>query len=271
MANSKKGVNGMKLYYLGTCSGTEPMPGTHHCSMIMECGDSYYWFDAGENCAHRSHTTPGIYPRKTRAMFISHPHIDHIGGLPNLFEAWMHWAWKHEQPALEREHLELFFPDMQVLEAVKIMQPVGGAEPWMLRLKEHEIADGHLYRDENVTVSAVHNRHMGEDGSNGYHSYSFLVEHDGYRVVYSGDVAAPEELDCFAAGGCDLLIMESGHHKVADICDYAKKWNIKHLHFYHHGRQILEDRPRWQAYVEDFARENDMHIVITNDGDILEL
>ena len=73
----------LKIHYLGTCSGTEPMPDMHHCSLVLETEHGNYWFDAGENCAHRAYTS-GIDVLKVRAIFVSHMHIDHIGGLPNL-------------------------------------------------------------------------------------------------------------------------------------------------------------------------------------------
>ena len=39
----------MKLHILGSCSGTEPMPGRHQTSLALETGGSLYFLDAGEN------------------------------------------------------------------------------------------------------------------------------------------------------------------------------------------------------------------------------
>ena len=72
-----------KIRFLGTCSGTEPMPGMHHCSLIIEVDGVNYWFDGGENCAHAAHTG-GVNVMNTRALFVSHPHLDHTGGIANL-------------------------------------------------------------------------------------------------------------------------------------------------------------------------------------------
>ena len=67
-----------RIHFLGTCSGTEPMPGMHHCSWVLEVGEYYYWFDGGESCAYTAHTS-GMDVMRTRALFVSHPHLDHIG------------------------------------------------------------------------------------------------------------------------------------------------------------------------------------------------
>ena len=37
---------------LGSCSGTEPMPGRHHTGIALSAGDRNYFFDAGENAAY---------------------------------------------------------------------------------------------------------------------------------------------------------------------------------------------------------------------------
>ncbi len=46
---------------------------------------------------------------------------------------------------------------------------------------ESEMQEGKLFADENVCVTALHNRHLGEDGTEGFHSYSFLIEAEGKR------------------------------------------------------------------------------------------
>ena len=52
---------------------------------------------------------------------------------------------------------------------------------------------------------------------------------------------AADELDPLVGDGCDLLIMETGHHKVADVCDYVTSRPIGRLVLTHHGREILGD------------------------------
>ena len=251
----------LKLNYLGTCSGTEPMPDMHHCSWVLETEKGNYWFDAGENCAHRAYTS-GIDVQATRALFVSHPHMDHIGGLANLFSCMRKLISRYKKPLINGNTLEIFFPDQKILDAVKTV--VGGN--LQFTLSEHDLRDGLLYEDEKVKVSSLHNCHLREDGSNGWHSYSFLIESEGKRIVFSGDVLKPEELDGLIGSGCDLLIMETGHHSVTDVCEYAISRKVKALRFNHHGREILEGREAAQALIDKYAKEHNISIKLCFDG-----
>ncbi len=251
----------LKIHYLGTCSGTEPMPDMHHCSWVLETDGGNYWFDAGENCVHRAYTS-GIDVQATRALFISHPHVDHVGGLVNLLACMEKLAGRYQKPLINNNALDIFIPRREVLEAVKVI--LGG--PLRFGINEHGVRDGLLCEDEAVRVSALHNRHLREDGSNGWHSFSFLIEAEGRRIVFSGDVMMPEELDELIGEGCDLLIMETGHHAVADVCEYAVSRNVKALRFNHHGREILEGREAAQRLVDGYAEKHGISIRLCYDG-----
>ncbi|MHC4715577.1 MAG: MBL fold metallo-hydrolase, partial [Planctomycetota bacterium] len=70
----------MELTFLGTCSGTEPIEGYRHVSFTLATAGGVYFFDAGGSCAYTAHVM-GIDLLAVRAVFISHTHLDHIGGL----------------------------------------------------------------------------------------------------------------------------------------------------------------------------------------------
>ena len=223
----------LKFTFLGTCSGTEPISDTHHTAFVIEINGAVYWFDAGENCSHSAYTS-GIDVACVRAVFISHMHIDHTGGLANLIFTINKDAITRKVLHGSNNSYDIFVPELQRFQAVKeIATAYRGESSFFPDIIEHEVRDGALYEDENIKVSAIHNSHLGEDGSSGWHSYSYLIEAEGKRIVYSGDVKRPEELDEFTSAECDLLIMETGHHPVASVCEYVKARGIKQLLFNH--------------------------------------
>ena len=255
----------MKIYYLGTCSGTEPMAGMHHCSYVIEVNGVLYWIDAGEGCAFTAHVG-GIDVTKTKAIFISHPHIDHNDGLANLLQCIHKIIGRYNKKLVCNNTLQVFYPDKELFDAIKTVALSNLAKRFKYELIEHRITDGVIFEDENVRVSAIHNRHLkADDGSAPWRSFSFLLEAEGKRIVCSGDVKSPRELDAFTKDGADLLIMETGHHKVSDVCDYAASAGVKNLRFNHHGREIIEDREGAQSYIDDFAEKNGMCIKLCFD------
>ena len=61
-------------------------------------------------------------------------------------------------------------------------------------------------------------------------------------IVFSGDVKNLDEVDKVVGEGCDFLIMETGHHDVDNIIEYAETHNVDVLLFNHHGRYIIGNR-----------------------------
>lgn len=260
----------VKIHFLGTCSGTEPMPGMHHCSLVLEVNGALYWFDAGENCAHTAYTS-GIDVMKTEALFVSHPHIDHVGGLANLFSCMNKLNNRYGQTLPNDNTLEVFFPDAALLAAIRTVAVGSVSGRMRFQLNEHGLRDGVIFEDRHLRVTACHNQHLRESGENGWHSFSFLLEAEGRRIVFSGDVREPCELDGLIGDGVDVLIMETGHHKVIDVCCYASSRGVGKLRFNHHGREIIEGRAEAEALVAAYAEEHGFSIRICHDGMTEEL
>ena len=154
----------MRLIFLGTGSGTEPVPGYRHVSFAVEWAGGVYWFDAGEGCAYTAHTS-GVDLLSVRAIFISHTHTDHIGGLANLI--WTIRKLGRVDPesagSMAGKTVSLCIPDLDVWEGVQAVVR-GPAKELDLGfdLQARRYEDGVIYDDGDLRVSALHNRHLGE-------------------------------------------------------------------------------------------------------------
>lgn len=226
----------MKLYFLGTCAGTEPMPDRKHAAFALEIGEDLYWFDAGEGCSYTAHNL-GIDVLKVKTVVISHPHIDHTGGLANLI--WnirkMHWVKK----STAEKDIHIFMPDQGVWDGVMgLLHCSEGSFSLEAHLHPQPVRDGILFDDGTVRVTALHNLHVPALQDQ-WKSFSFLIEAQGKRIVYSGDVKHYKELDPLIGNGCDGLIIETGHFGIDDVYAYTREKSIGKVYFTHNGREIL--------------------------------
>ena len=239
----------MKLHFLGTCSGTEPMPGRRHQSFAVETGGALYWFDAGACCSVTAHLM-GLDLLRVKKVVISHPHMDHVGGLGNLF--WDVGKLRRvKKQELTYGEIDLYIPELETWEGFAKIISHTENHARSLKINAFPVQDGLLFRDENMAVTAYHNRHMKipEDGV--WKSFSYLIEAEGKRIAYSGDIKEYRELDAAIGEGCDAVLAETGHHHHLDVCDAMNGKNVKNLFFTHHGRSVLADPDKAQTEVEE--------------------
>ncbi len=257
-----------KIRFLGTCSGTEPISGMHHNSFILETNGVNYWFDAGENCAHYAFTS-GVDVMNTKALFISHTHIDHTGGLANLLHA-IRKLIVRENRSLINDKLKVFIPNKQILDCAITLVTNGRPNDFDI-VEYNSVQDGVVFEDEKVKITAFHNRHLGEDGIQGWHSFSYLIEVEGKKIVFSGDVKNSNELDELIGSGCDLLLHETGHHKVEKVLDYTVSKKVKKMRFIHHGREIINEPDRCEALCNEYSVKYGVDIKIARDLNVEEI
>ncbi|MBR6740039.1 MAG: MBL fold metallo-hydrolase [Clostridia bacterium] len=254
----------MKLYIFGSCSGTEPVENRHHTAFAVELNGRIYWFDAGENCSYTAHLM-GVDLLSVSDVFISHPHMDHVGGLGNLL--WNIRKLSTMTKVLPRYgDITLYMPNEDTFEGIMtILKATEGGYKTDYQTLFRRISDGVLL-DGDIRVTALHNRHLGQE-EGPWQSFSFLIEAESKRIVYSGDVKDLDDIAPFLENGCDLLLMETGHHDPVTVCGRLKGGNVGRICFLHHGRRILSDCEGMLCACRKIF--DDVHIC--NDGDVFDL
>lgn len=254
----------MNIHFIGTCAGTEPMPGRKHASVVLETQDRLYWFDAGEGCSYTAHLI-GLDLLKTCKIVISHTHMDHIGGLGNLLWNIRKLTYARKQPHAYG-NVDVYIPNMETWQGLMLLlKNTEGNFVTDFTVSGMQVNDGLVFDDGIMKVTAYSNSHMDRQSPDWRQSFSYEIECEGKRIIYSGDLGKLEDLDLLLTAGKpnDALMIETGHYHMDRVYEYLKDKEIRQIFFCHHGKKIMNDP---QAARESANELFGGKAVITEDG-----
>lgn len=252
----------MKFTFLGTSHGTPSAE--RFCSCIMlEAGESIYILDAGAPLFDLL-LRFGRDPEKVRSIFISHTHGDHVNGLPRFI------ALMDSRP--EYGGVDIHLPEQKVLDAIEnLVEAAAGRPLKRMNVRMHAVDETFRYEDENIRLWLIPNGHLsGRRDTYDRPSYSMVIEAEGKRVIYTGDLSTHLRCNDFPTIAIeepsDLLICEMAHFEMHHVTPYLERCQTKQLCFTHvSGRE-----GRMESIV---AAQNDFAypVVIVRDGDEIVL
>lgn len=201
---------------LGTNSGPLAFSGRGQPANLLRVNGQLIVVDAGDGVSEAL-LRSGVWLDDVQAVFISHLHFDHTGGLFALLGR--RFQTRESMP------LTIYGPPgikRTVEGLIAAMQPsaeaeggggvfaaiAGDAKPGKL-IKVVELADGSRTKLGEVTVTVATNSHyvLSDESGKGNHSFAFRFDAPGRSIVYTGDTGPSARIEALAKNA-DLLVAE---------------------------------------------------------------
>lgn len=199
---------------LGTMAGPLPDPVRSQPANALVVNGNTYIVDAGDGTAGRLAASGGTL-LDIEAVFISHLHFDHTGGLPAILAL----RWQTNAPGVLtiygppgiKQSVEGIFEYMSVGVAGSYGAPGMTPNPANHNVKVVELADGDVIELDDFKFTAIRNAHYswpkGSSEWEKYLSFAFKFELSDRIIVYTGDTGPSDAVVEFAKGA-DLYVSE---------------------------------------------------------------
>lgn len=227
---------------------------------VVECEGRLLLFDCGSGVSS-SFVRSALDSSKVEAIFISHMHPDHVSDLP-VFIQLLYLADRVEPLAVYLP-AEAVKPVKKYLNACYLFDE---KLPFKLELKA--VSEPVMALGGRAEIRPIVNLHLmgnsqiieATDYPNKMECYSYLVKIGNKKLLYTGDIAATDEIEPYL-DSLDLLITETTHIDMAQLPALMEKNHIAWVVLSHIG----DDKA---AEIQEFAESGKAagQIVVAEDN-----
>ena len=214
----------MKITFLGTGHGLHEK-GRYRTSMMLEVGGSTYLIDAGSPVMHQLINSDRAL-KEIRAVFITHTHNDHMMNVLEMVDA--------ISCTKTDASIDFYIPEQNAIDAIKqyLMVTSGILNEQDARM--HTYDESFVYEDENIKLTPFKTGHLAKKGRP---SFGYVLEAEGKRVIFSGDLSYLLEMNDFPKVAktleSDLFICEMAHFDFEFLREHIKECKTKTVAFNH--------------------------------------
>lgn len=254
----------MKIYTLGTSHGNSTAT-RFNSSTAYETDGVIYLVDCGAPCEALLRRK-GLQVKDVRALFVTHMHDDHAGGITGLIKQVVKYPQGRAWP------LELYLPEESAIAALTGWF-AALHEPYDSPLLQYRaVEDGCFYEDENLRVTAVRTQHLRTRGRTEGDPCSFAYildfKKEGRTVLHTGDLRG--DFTDFPAKQAqerryDVCLCEATHYPPEAALPYLAQARFAQLVFIHIGDRWHE--PGGEEALTAYFAALDYPVCVAHDGD----
>jgi ribonuclease BN (tRNA processing enzyme) len=219
---------------------------------MIETNGCIYLIDAGAPVVDKL-LRLGKRIEDLKGIFLTHYHGDHCDGLLPLLGL-TNWAWQDAS-------YDIFATEQVIINSFTACSEATSGGMDKKRIRFHLAKEGVVFEDENVKIVYFITHHCDP-----HPCYSILVECEGKKVFFSGDLSVNlEEKDYplyVTEEETDLMFLELAHFDLDTVSPYLMKTKAKKIYFNHANVD-------WEKQVEEcaLAGEFPFEVVIAKDLD----